>query len=612
MSVPYIRLYLLGAPRLTRDGVPAKFARRKTLLLLALLALNPKGLSRDRLAACLCGNVSDQMAMQSLRVVLAELNKVLGSSALTLTRNHVELAQHSSLWVDALEFQSLAEVERAPYQWQSAVDLYQGDLLSEVDDDWVLPLRTRLATVQVQTLLRLAEHHCAMAAYGSAIALGRRALLLDASEEVAHRLIMRCYEAMGERTSALAQFEACAHALRTLFGVEPSVQTRTLQARLKSAPARADSLLAYPTNLPPQSSSFFNRNSVQRALESTLQPLEATTPPARLLTLTGMGGSGKSWLAQSSAAELVGSYPGGVWWVDVAQIAEAGQLCNRLLKVCGLQDDVAGAGAGGSAIVHLVQGLRDRQECLLLLDNCDAMVDAVATLAQQLLVACPRVQLLVTSCEALGLDAECLYHVPLLGVAEPGASAAGEAELFFAHCARRQLPGFELDANTLKPVRAVCRMLDGLPLALKLATERVPDHTLYELADRLAAGLEVLATEDHTMPSRHSSLWARMHAIHRLLDADEQTLLRCLAVKAPRCTVEQAEVLGVELGLRLSHSVFEVMAQLVNKSILVHCETPESHFYTLPTTLRRFVLQTAGGAGIVGPPGNMPGPLPEG
>jgi predicted ATPase/DNA-binding SARP family transcriptional activator len=602
-------LFLLGPARLTLGAAPARLARRKTLLLLAWLALHPKGQTRQHLAALLWAEAPAEAALLSLRVALSELRKLLGDAALRLQRNTVQLAPEQALWVDALTFEALAAPQRGPQDWQAALDLYSGDLLPEVHDDWVLPLRTRLAALHLQTLLRLARHRHAQADYAAAVTLAQRALQHDASEEAAHRQIMHSYEALGERAAALAQFDACAHSLRSQFGAEPSAQTQALRLRLQTAPARSDSLLAYRTNLPALAPDFFARAPLQQAMEEALAPLDGGMTEARLITLTGMGGAGKSRLALQVAGELVSSYADGVWWLDVSRLQHAQQLSAQWLQVCGLPNDTANE----RAQARLLAGLQPRH-CLLLLDNCDALVGACSALVLSLLAACPQVQVLATSCEALGVPGEHIYRVPRLQCTQlnapaapglpaspvapsrlaPSASSAppmSEALCFLAHKARRFQPSFLLDAGQHDTGLALCQQLDGLPLALELAAAQLQGHTLAHIAASLPDRFELLATANPATAPRQRSLWARLDACWQPLGGDERKLLQRLATYPEACTLEQVEALCADLGA----NVLDLLALLVDKSLLTPCAAPDGMpdrmHYALPNTLRQFALQ---------------------
>ena len=332
------------------------------------------------------------------------------------------------------------------------------------------------------------------------------------------------------------------------------------------------------SNLPLPVSSFIGR---ARELEQTA----AALGQARVVTLTGPGGVGKTRLALQAAAEAAGRFADGTWLSELAPIRDP----------AGVDDAVA---ALFSVIARVGQGTREtlaeflrNKELLLVLDNCEHLLEGVAALVGVLQRSCPRLVILATSREALGIDGERLVPVPPLGV--PGASADlgaitdAEAVRLFADRAAAVKPGFQVTAENAAAVAAVVRRLDGIALAIELAAARVPAMTAAELARRLERSFTILAAGRRGAVPRHQTLRATIDWSFDLLAEPEQALLARLAVFAGGCTLEAAEAIcggeGIDPG-----AVFELLASLVTRSLVVAEDKGFETRYRLLETIRQY------------------------
>jgi predicted ATPase/DNA-binding SARP family transcriptional activator len=587
-----IRLSLLGLPRLELDGAPLEFKRRKALNLLAYLCLHPAEHPRERLAALFWGDSDDEAARLSLRVTISDLRKGLGEEAFIGGRDSLGLSPTLSVWVDALEFEKLAKGKSAP-DWQEALGLYADEFLPDVYEDWALEWRERLAQLHVETLLRLTAHHRSSADYDKAIELARRLLALDPANEAAHQHIMVCYEALGDRAAALRQYESCIEALQGLVGVRPSSMTEAIYQRLqKAASGISAKLTAHPTNLPAPLTSFVGREAELEAVESLLAPLAREAQPARLVTLIGPGGSGKTRLSIQAASELVDTYEQGVWWVELAALTRPEDVLAQVAVVFGLKEQ-----PGASLEEALLDALKNRH-FLLVLDNCEHLLDACTRLAALILQNCPRAQILATSREAFSIGGEQIYPVPPLELPEndpidPEAAAQIEALRLFVERARAVLPSFELDNANLAAVTAICRRLDGIPLAIELAASRLKALSPAQIAERLDDRFRLLASGDRAALPRQQTLYALIDWSYGLLDEDEKALFRRLAILPGGCTLEAAEALGADLAAL----PLDLLTRLVEKSLLVARETQTGMRYRMLDSIRHFGLHRLAEAG---------------
>jgi predicted ATPase/class 3 adenylate cyclase len=332
-------------------------------------------------------------------------------------------------------------------------------------------------------------------------------------------------------------------------------------------------------NLPVQVSSFIGR---ARELERTA----AALGQARLVTLTGPGGVGKTRLAVQAAGQVSPRFADGAWLCELAPVRDPAGVDDAVAAVFSVT-----ARAGQSARQALVEFLRSKQ-LLLVLDNCEHLLDGAAALAAVLQRSCERLVILATSREGLGIDGEHLVPVPPLGVpvADAGQAAITQAEAvrLFAERAAAVKPGFQVTAENAAAVAAVVRRLDGVPLAVELAAARVPAMTPAELARRLERSFAVLATGWRGAVAHQQTLRAAIDWSFQLLTGAEQALLTRLAVFADGATLEAVEAVCGGDGIDPDDMVFGLLASLVARSLVVAEEKGPETRYRLLETIRQY------------------------
>src|SRR5262245_13629283 len=339
--------------------------------------------------------------------------------------------------------------------------------------------------------------------------------------------------------------------------------------------------------LPIPLTSFVGRQAdlgaIQRLLDS-----------ARLLTLTGVGGIGKTRLALEGARLFAGDYPDGAELVELAALADPGVVPQRVATALGIAEQ-----PGRELLDVVADALRARRS-LLVLDNCEHVVVACAELAQHLLQACPGLRILATSRESLGIAGERVWRVPSLSLpaAEADTSfehiAQSEAVRLFAERAASVLPGFALTERNAPAVARLCLRLDGIPLALELAAARVTVLPVEQLAERLDDALRLLTAGSRTAPARQQTLRATLDWSYGLLTDREQRLFDRLSVFAGGWTLEAAEAVcageGIEHG-----QVLELVARLVDKSlVVVERGADEGAYYRMPEPIRQYAEERFG------------------
>lgn len=584
------RLTLLGRFRLEDGGSLVRLPTRKVESLLAYLALHPQSHPREQLAALLWGERPHAQAMASLRTALSALRKPLGQAALISDRHTVQLNPQLDLWVDVRAFQSRWESEPIAadgHGLPEPADLYAGDLLDEFYDDWIVPLREQLRRLHIARLLDLTQALRARSDYQQAIQTAQRVLDSDAGNEPAHQHLIFCYLAAGDRAEAIAQYERCRAILQREFGVEPLPETTALYHWLRRAetPTPRSAAAALPSNVPFPISSFVGR-------EAALMHLRQALGPARLLTLTGPGGCGKTRLANQLALALLAerAYADGVWWVALAALSHAALTPQAVARALGVTKPPS-----QGVVQALTDHLRPRH-LLLVLDNCEHVLEAAAGLAETLLAACPHLQIVTTSREALGLTGESAVAVPPLtlpagtdGVA-PDALLAAEGPRLFHERARAVRADFAVTEANAASLARLCRALDGLPLAIELAAAQTRSFTVEHIAARLAeeSPLALLAGGSPTAPPRHRTLRAAIDWSYDLLPEAERALFRALAVFAGGWTLEAAQAVAGEASSRRHAPVGQRLARLVDKSLVVAEFVSNQARYRYLDTIREY------------------------
>jgi predicted ATPase/DNA-binding winged helix-turn-helix (wHTH) protein len=386
-------------------------------------------------------------------------------------------------------------------------------------------------------------------------------------------------------------------ALRKLFGADAiaTVAGRGYRFALPVdeavAPPAAPAAAAPAHNLPPERSSFVGRGAEVAAVRQALAG-------HALVTLTGIGGSGKTRLALQVGALELGNFGDGVFFVDLAPVADPELVPHTLAAACGLAPGDSVVGGGRSLADRLVAVLASRR-ALLLLDNCEHLLDAVAGLADRLLAGAPGLVLLATSREALGIEGEQVLQVPSLAVPaadDPAGPQVTDAMQLFADRAQAVQAGFRLDATSRPAVAEICRRLDGIPLAIEFAAARVAHLSPAQIAERLNDRFHLL-TGGRRRIARQQTLAAALDWSHDLLAASEQRVFRRLAVFVGAFTLAAAEGVCAGDGVA-AEDVLDRLASLVAKSLVtVVPDAAGATRYRLLETVRLYALDKLDAAG---------------
>ncbi|HEX5039541.1 MAG TPA: tetratricopeptide repeat protein [Candidatus Limnocylindria bacterium] len=377
------------------------------------------------------------------------------------------------------------------------------------------------------------------------------------------------------------------HHLRGIEGPERLYQVVAPGLETDFPPVR--SLDTTPNNLPRQLSSFVGR-------DQEIETAEVRLADSTMLTLTGPGGVGKTRLALEIAAHLVSSFPDGVWLIELASLAE-GQL---------VDDAIASAlrvkqRAGADIPTSLIESMEERR-LLLILDNCEHLIEPVVDITHRIMRRCPQIQVLATSREALGIPGESLMAVPSMSL--PSTDARGAADTLkesdavrlFVDRARAVLPTFELTDAVTDAVVQICRRLDGIPLAVELAASRIRSLPPAQIAARLDDRFRLLTGGSRTALPRHRTLRATMDWSFELLTEPEQVLFPRLAVFAGSFSIEAAEAVCTD-DVVVREDVVDLLAHLVDRSLLVADEGGVEARYRMLETIRDYAQERLADSG---------------
>lgn len=611
-----VNLALLGGFRLQMDtGEPIPLATKKTTALLAYLALHPgEAQARPKLAALLWGDHNEAQARDSLRQALSLLRKALSHdcpAALIAHEDNISLAPAAALEIDARVFEDLIR-EPGVANLERAIELYRGEFLDGFQvsapefENWATAERQRFRELALEGMAKLLDHHLSAGLIERGIHIAARLLAADPLQERVHRALMKLYARQGRQGAALRQYRTCTELLSRELGIEPDAQTKTLHRHLlrewnrtqprASAVGRsvsegpvsasndelrvADGLNrrvppsitanAALGNLPVQATSFLGR-------DKDLVRAGGILSGARLVTLTGPGGIGKTRLALQLAAKMHDNYPDGTWLVELAAFDDPNATGHAVADVFGITQQ-----AGKTIEQSVVNSLAGRR-LLLILDNCEHLIDAIAGLVREILSACPHVSLLATSRETLMVDGERTYPVAPL---ECGGGIDAPAVELFVERARFVEPQFELNGDG-DTICEICRRLDGIPLAIELAAARTRAMSPSQIRDRLHERFRLLTSGSRRVLKRHQTLRHAVEWSYDLLSSSEQAVLSRASVFAGGFGLEAAERVcsGGDIA---AADVLYLLDSLVRKSLLSTRRVGNAVRYSQLETIRQF------------------------
>ncbi|MFI2437512.1 BTAD domain-containing putative transcriptional regulator [Streptomyces sp. NPDC018693] len=606
---------LLGPLEVRADGklVPIGGARLRSLLIrLALDASRP--VSVGALASAVWPDEAPTDRAHALQSLMSRLRRALPAGAPLRSAPGGYCLDLPPESVDALRFEELARSGRrallggqpvlAARELRDALALWRGEALADLGSvGFAASTVARLEELRLTAIEDCAEADLARSAELTSLIAELEALVAaHPHRERPRGQLMRALQAEGRSTEALATYEQFRTWLAEELGTDPSQELQQVYLSvLRGGPAGGPSGQSGPTRSArdavrpwaprPALTSFVGR-------EHELRLLRAQLRNHRLVTLLGTGGSGKTRLATTLAAEQAADHAGGAPMVELAPVTAPEDLPQAVLAALGIRDPELSesAGAPQDRVERLVE-VFCVTDTLLLLDSCEHLVDAVARLVDDLLSRCPGLRVLVTSREPLGILGECLLPVPPLGVPEPGGPAEealrAPAVRLFADRAAAVRPDFAVTVANARPVAEICRRLDGLPLAIELAAARLRLLPVEELAARLNNRFQLLSAGSRTALPRHRTLRAVVAWSWDLLEEDEQRLAEALSTFPSTISLEAAESVDPSAG-----DTLETVAALVDKSLLQLVDGAETR-YRMLETIRAYGLERLAERGAV-------------
>ncbi|PZG23508.1 BTAD domain-containing putative transcriptional regulator [Nonomuraea aridisoli] len=567
-----MRVEVLGPVKACLDtGESVEISGVRLRMLLARLALEPgRPVSAETLIDDLWGEEAPAGASAALHSLVARLRKALsGAVTLELVAGGYRLPV-SPQDVDARQFEELAARGRrelaagmhkeAAATLGAALDLWQGAALADVRE---APFADRVAT-RLQTV----RHAAAEDRIDAELHLGRHAEVLAdleslaAAHSLSERLAglrMRALAAAGRQGDALTVYADIQGRLADELGVDPApelqeIHLALLRGEMKRPEAAAETA---PSRLPAQLTSFVGR-------EPELAQLAGLLSAGRLVTIVGPGGSGKTRLSLEAVARDPAHARGRVWFVSLAGVSAADQIVDAVLGA--LHGRLYEGGE--STPLDRICELLDVGDGLLLLDNCEHLVEAAAELVGRLLVRLPQLRILATSREPLAITGEALCHLGPLDVPRDAAVAAVAAAVrLFVDRASSVRPGFALDDSTVEPVVEICWRLDGMPLALELAAAKLRSMSVEQIAGRLDDRFRLLTSGSRAALPRQRTLLAVVEWSWDLLDDQERALARRLAFFPGGADLPALEAVCADASLPAEEIVY-VIGSLVEKSIV--------------------------------------------
>jgi predicted ATPase/class 3 adenylate cyclase len=445
-----------------------------------------------------------------------------------------------------------------------------------------IPLRVRMALHTGDAILRDRDY------YGAAV---NRCQRLRAAAHGGQVLLSRavCDPVKDQLPPGVGLRDLGEHRLKDCQ--QPERLSQLLHPELPGDFPALRSLEAFAHNLPAQLTSFIGR-------EHDMTEVDRLLGTTRLLTVTGSGGCGKTRLALQVAADLVEAYAHGVWLVELAALSDPALVPQTVAAALGVRVE-----PGHTATATLSDYLRSRS-LLLLLDNCEHLLAACAQLADLLLRACPKVRILATSREGLGITGETTHRVPSLSLPDRKRLPAVEeltgfeAVDLFVERATAAMPSFRLNQQNATSVAQVCHQLDGIPLALELVAVRVRSLPVEQIVQRLDDRFRLLAVGSRTALPRQQTLRALIDWSYDLLSEPERVLMQRLSVFMGGWTLAAAEAVAMGDGIE-AHEVLDLLTALVDKSLVIYVERNGEARYRLLETIREYGLEILADSGDV-------------
>lgn len=593
-----IEFRILGPLEVLHAGKRLSLGGPRDRALLAVLLVHAgEVVSADRLVDALWGRELPGDPRHALQAAVSRLRRAVwggpGASAPLVWQPPGYVLDVRPEQVDAVRFDRLVDEARRHQDaaarvalLEEALALWRGPALSDVDDEpWAQPHVGRLEERRLGAFEDVIDARFALGRHVEVLGrLGSVAEEHPSRERLRGQLMLALYRA-GRQTEALEVYETSRRALAEELGVDPGPGLQRLHHDiLRQDPALEWTPPAPPrTNLPQQLTSFVGR-------EQETQQLSGLLWENRLVTLAGPGGSGKTRLAVEVAATLEERYRDGVWMAELAPVTDPSLVPQAVASALGVAENPL-----QPLLDTVVDAVRDKQ-LLIVLDNCEHLIDASADLAESILSGAQRVAILATSRQPLGIPGETVLAIPPLPAPDlesadptPESLAAYDAVRLFVDRATAADPGFRLDDATVRAVAEICSRLEGLPLALELAAARVRGLGVAATASRLGDRFALLSGARRTGLPKERSFRAAVDWSYDLLSEQERRVFERLSMFAGGFSLSGAEAVACGDGVD-AHDVPDLLARLVDRSLVVRTPSSPSR-YRLLEPLRQYATE---------------------
>jgi predicted ATPase/DNA-binding SARP family transcriptional activator len=585
----------------TDDGAFADVPGARLRGLLIALALRPgQAVPKSTLVDWIWGEQPPADATNALQRLVSRLRKALPDGVIEGQTDGYRLRVAPDA-VDAVRFERLVIAGQARTEDSSrrarllreALELWRGAAMQDVglqDSAAFDAAADRLEGLRLTAIQERAD---------AEITLGRGAEMiadltdLVAAHPVRERLVaalMRALAAAGRDSEALQVFQRAREVLADTLGADPSPELAALHvALLRGELGRREE--SRTTNLRAELTTFVGKGADVAAVRELIAG-------HRLTTVIGPGGAGKTRLATETARTLLGDLPDGAWLVELAAIGTDGDVAQATLAALGLRDALLGDAPSAEPTDRLIAAIRDR-EALLILDNCEHVIESAAMFAHRVLGECQRLRILATSRESLGITGEALWVLQPLalpaGDAGPGEIEHSPAVQLLRDRAGAVRPDLAADTSTLATMARVCRALDGMPLAIELAAARLRTMSIDQLASRLDDRFRLLTGGSRTALPRHRTLRAVIDWSWELLTDAERMVLRRLSVFSGGASLEAAERVCAGDVVK-QEQVLDLLTALTEKSLLI-TQGSGAPRYRMSGTIKEYAAQRLAEAG---------------
>jgi predicted ATPase/DNA-binding SARP family transcriptional activator len=592
----------------TGDGDVADVPGARLRALLIALALEPgRVVQKATLVDWIWGENPPADAANALQRLASRLRRVLPGGVVDGQVGGYRLMVEPDS-VDAVRFERLVGEARGGDDPQrarllrEALGLWRGAAMQDVglqDSEAFDAVVTRLEGLRLAALEDRFEVEIRLGKGAELVAELTELVAAHPMRERFAAALMRALAAAGRSNEALQVYQRARDALADALGADPSPELSTLHVALLRGEMGPRQEESRTSNLRAELTNFVGRDTDVAAVRELVTG-------HRLTTLIGPGGSGKTRLATETVRTLLGDLPDGAWLVELASIGADGDVAQATLTALGQRDGLLGGPPEAEPTDRVIAAIRER-DALLILDNCEHVIESAAAFAHRVLGECRRLRILTTSREPLGITGEALWQVIPLALPAPDA-APGEIESSPAVQLLQDRAGavskdLVMDAQTLATMARVCRALDGMPLSIELAAARLRTMTLDQLANRLDDLFRLLTGGSRTALPRHRTLRAVIDWSWELLTDAERVVLRRLSVFSDGASLEAAERLCAGLGGKSTDveawQVLELLTALTEKSLVV-TKGDRAPRYRMLGTIKEYAGQRLAEAGESG------------